>query len=93
MVSRSNECVDVFTGWEERFNYSLDELPGRLFNRLRIGEIGAGGRLPPGHGSDSSAHEVGLGKVNHFVAAAIQHRSNHVEAEAPRLIKTDRRWH
>ena len=44
---------------------------------------------PPVSGLSFSTHEVGLGQVDHFVAAAIQHCTNHVETEAPGLIETD----
>jgi hypothetical protein len=40
-----------------------------------------------------SAHKVGLGEVDHFVAAPAQHSSNHVEAKAQSLFKTDGRRH
>ena len=42
---------------------------------------------------DWSAHEVGLGKVDHFVAASAQYSANHIEAEAQGLFKTDGRRH
>ncbi len=37
----------------------------------------------------ASAQKVGLGQIDHLVAASAQYGANHVEAEAPNLVGTD----
>jgi hypothetical protein len=43
----------------------------------------------PSSGFESSAHQVGLGEVDPFIAAAAQYSANYVEAEAKGLFRTD----